>query len=373
MSLRCLLFSSDEQASRLLIQALEELELEIEPCPEIFGAVEALARRRLDVVLADLDAGPEANFLLKNARELKLNKDAVTVAVVSAATRNAAQETGADVVLTKPIVADQVKYGLLTCDRFLASLGSQRTKSDVAATQKTTSPSIMNEPPKIQPAGWSGNSGPAALVPSPSPSPFPVPQRAAVKSVAPMNLTGPATARFARPNLPTVGKLPRSVNANRPVETKRDHTKLLLSITLGIVSLAVAYGFKAASKNPKVVASVTNTYRRALEKTQAKVSEIGRAWRQKPEDGMAPNSAGGSQVVQATTFQIPASFGPSMARVRAIPANRQSVSGPTAAAVAGDLRLSGNQTRLKRSSPCLFLKFRRASAVRCPKRSRFAS
>ena len=42
MSALSLLFSSDEETSRALIQTLNELELEVERCPEIFAAVEKI-------------------------------------------------------------------------------------------------------------------------------------------------------------------------------------------------------------------------------------------------------------------------------------------------------------------------------------------
>ena len=77
-----LLFSCDQESSRPLVQAFKELELEIEYCSDIFAAVEWLTSRSFDVIVADCDSGPEAAFLLKNSRELKLNKSAFTAAVI---------------------------------------------------------------------------------------------------------------------------------------------------------------------------------------------------------------------------------------------------------------------------------------------------
>src|SRR5271169_4721296 len=114
MSPLTLLFSSDEETSSRLVQALRELELEIAPCPDIFTAVEWLTSRCFDVIVADWDSGPEAVFLLKNARELKLNKSAFTLAVRSGtsnlAAENETEEDIADLVLTKPLIPDQIKY-----------------------------------------------------------------------------------------------------------------------------------------------------------------------------------------------------------------------------------------------------------------------
>ena len=118
-----LLFSSDEETSRVLIQALRELEFDVEHCPEIFAAVQRLTSRKLDVVVTDWDDGLEASFLLKTARELKSNREAFTVAVVSGREAEiAARHVGADCVLTKPFNVEQIKYALLSCDAFLAHM-----------------------------------------------------------------------------------------------------------------------------------------------------------------------------------------------------------------------------------------------------------
>src|ERR1700731_4636872 len=98
---RSLLLSSDEDTSRSLVQALSELELEIEPCADIFAAVERLTSRRFDLIVADWDSGPEASFLLQNARELKLNKAAFSLALSSGTHDPANLVDRPDLVLTK--------------------------------------------------------------------------------------------------------------------------------------------------------------------------------------------------------------------------------------------------------------------------------
>jgi TonB family protein len=122
MSPRSLLFSSDEEGSSPLIQALRELELEVEHCPEIFGAIDRITSRKFDVIVTDWDEGPEACFLLKTSRELKLNNSAFALAIASEAVRVSPKESGADLMLKKPLTAEQVKYGLLGCDKFLACM-----------------------------------------------------------------------------------------------------------------------------------------------------------------------------------------------------------------------------------------------------------
>jgi len=150
-----LLFSSDEESSRQLGQALSELELATEPCPDIFTAVEWLTSRSFDVIVADWDNGPEAAFLLKNARELKLNKAAFTLALSSKAPNLAAQQDSPDLVLTKPLIPDQVKYALLANDRFLACMRAWIARGDCAPAREATRPAkhaenIENRRPQLE-------------------------------------------------------------------------------------------------------------------------------------------------------------------------------------------------------------------------------
>src|SRR5271154_5398378 len=149
-----LLFSSDEEASRRVVQALRELELEIEPCPDVFTAVEWLTSRSFDVIVADWDSGPEAAFLLKNARDLKLNKAAFTLALTSGTSKLAAEEDSPDLVLTKPLIPDQIKYAVLSNDRFLGCMKAWVARGDFAQGQRTTpspsNPPSNEEPPQLE-------------------------------------------------------------------------------------------------------------------------------------------------------------------------------------------------------------------------------
>ena len=76
MSPKALIFSSDQETSRLLNQALIEFGFDVESCVEIFAAVEKLTSRGFELIVADWDDGVEASFLLKTARELKANTEA---------------------------------------------------------------------------------------------------------------------------------------------------------------------------------------------------------------------------------------------------------------------------------------------------------
>src|ERR1700728_3878474 len=145
-----LLFSLEQESSRPLVQAFKELELEIEYCSDIFAAVECLPRRSFDVIVADCDSGPEAAFLLKNSRELKLNKAAFTLALTAGTSKPTDEENLPDLILTKPLIPDQVKYAVLSNDRFLGCMKAWVARGDFAqtsGTRRTTERSPRSEQP----------------------------------------------------------------------------------------------------------------------------------------------------------------------------------------------------------------------------------
>jgi len=122
MLARCLLFSSRQETANPLIQALEEMEVSVQYCPEIFGAIKELTSRPYEIIAGDLDNGAEAEFLMKTARELRLTQSAFIVAAAPERGPAPQQHTRADLVLAKPLIPEQVKFSLLMCDRFIASM-----------------------------------------------------------------------------------------------------------------------------------------------------------------------------------------------------------------------------------------------------------
>ena len=104
MSPRSLLFSSDQETLRLLAQVLQELEFEVDACTEIFAAVEKVTTQSFELIVAAWADGLEASFLLKTARELKVNRGAITVAVTGDSETSAtARQLGAAIILKHPV------------------------------------------------------------------------------------------------------------------------------------------------------------------------------------------------------------------------------------------------------------------------------
>ena len=269
MSPVSLLFSSDEETSRRLVQALRELELEIEPCPDIFTAVEWLTSRTFDVIVADWDSGPEAAFLLKNARELKLNKAAFTLALTSGTSNPAAEEDGPDLVLTKPLEPDQVKYAVLSNDRFLGCMKAWIARGDFAQTQETTHAAaiaqnvVRAENVERRPVSEQPSPKPLAARPS-EPSPDPGYSRG--EPSPPLHLT---FATFDR-------RLFRSLDEQNHVEHVSSEVKrfsrhrFFLGAFLTVAFLSLGYTFGQPLRVQSVFASVATAYK-ALEMRSAKL------------------------------------------------------------------------------------------------------
>jgi TonB family protein len=276
MSPVALLFSSDEDNSGQLIQALRELELEVAPCPDIFTAVEWLTSRTFDVIVADWDCGPEASFLLKNAGELKLNKAAFTLALTSGKSNLATQEDSPDLVLTKPLIPDQIKYALLANDRFLGCMKAWIARGDLAEPQQAT-PSVASVE-KIE------GRRPQLKQPSPMPlaerpaEPSPAPVYKYGESSAPLNLTFATLDR--RPF-----RFVHQRNRSQPVSGKIKsfvRNKFLWGATL-TVAVSVGCIFGQPVRVRSVFASVATVYRQALEMKSIKL--------QPPEDATGPDPA----------------------------------------------------------------------------------
>jgi protein TonB len=82
--------------------ALGELGMQVEHCPEIFGAVESLTLQSFDVIVVDWADEPEASFLLQAAHELKSKQPPFSVAIVDVESNvDQALRAGANQVLVK--------------------------------------------------------------------------------------------------------------------------------------------------------------------------------------------------------------------------------------------------------------------------------
>lgn len=150
MPLCSLLFSSRLETSGPVVQALLELDVNIEQSAEIFAAIRGLTSRSFDLIVIDLEEGPEAEFLLRTARELRINNNAFVLIITP--DPSIAPQNRADLVLTKPLVPEQIKYSLLDCDLFLTAYMRGSTNLDHSIQSPARSLDRKSSPAIVLPA-----------------------------------------------------------------------------------------------------------------------------------------------------------------------------------------------------------------------------
>jgi TonB family protein len=264
MSPVSLLFSSDEETSRRMVQALSGLELEIERCPDVFTAIEWLTSRSFDVIVADWDSGPEAAFLLKNARDLKLNKAAFTLALTSGTPALADKEDSPDLILTKPLIPDQVKYVVLSNDRFLGCMKAWIARGDFAQAQPAT-PSAVTGDRKIEQR--TSLDQPSPIFPATgSDQPSPTSGYVRSETSPPLHLT---FATLDRGLFRSMNRQEDAAPGSSRVKRYRLN-RFLWGSVLTVAFVSVGYIFGQPLRIQSVYASVAAVYKQALEMRSSK-------------------------------------------------------------------------------------------------------
>ncbi len=110
MSLKSLLYCSDEKIVRVLRRVLCDLEINAEHCSDSDSAIHKLTRQRFESVIVDCTDLETAAQVLRSARSAPCNKRAIAVAIVDGQTglKNAF-EMGAHFVLYKPVSTERAK------------------------------------------------------------------------------------------------------------------------------------------------------------------------------------------------------------------------------------------------------------------------
>jgi protein TonB len=294
MSPRSLLFSSDQETSRILNQVLRELELQVESCQEIFAALKSLTSRAFDLVVVDWDEGLEASFLLKTARELKSNRGAFAIVIGRAEACAALEQAGADLVLSKPVHPDRARHALLTSNQFMSHiqprlrLGQERpTAIPITGTGARSAPVPDWEPAALAPA-----SPRESLTQDPAPSSFATLDAGRVRQ--------PLGQRFFQ----------RSVPRRPPTRHRtRDRSTAFLRVAaIGVAFFAVGYVF--SQPLTKAGRSAEQISRATWEKTQG--------WFEEPRVEAHSNT---SELAEMDEPDPPQRSGKSSARIRVMPAH----------------------------------------------------
>jgi DNA-binding response OmpR family regulator len=143
MLLRCLLFSDDERAVRLLRASLGDLSIEVEHCNKLERAQELLLRQKFDGVVSDCDLshGPD---LLRLVRRSKHNRRSIIFALTNIEIKmSEAFEMGAHFVIYKPLTSERAKrtlnaaHGLMMREKRQHFRHPARTPASLRIGQRT--------------------------------------------------------------------------------------------------------------------------------------------------------------------------------------------------------------------------------------------
>ncbi len=152
MSLRCLLFSSDEGTAAPILQVLTGLGVAGEHCSEAVATVEKVTHENFQIVIIDWDQQPEAALLLAAARERKAVERALTLAIVSDdVSVPQALQAGANSILRKPIIANHVRDTLTTARDLLRSKQESAANASQAAAAAAAAGPASSIPSSVEP------------------------------------------------------------------------------------------------------------------------------------------------------------------------------------------------------------------------------
>ncbi|HYM09000.1 MAG TPA: TonB family protein [Terriglobales bacterium] len=288
-----LLFSSDEEASRALSHAFRDLEFEVETCPEIFSAVEKITGRSFDVVVSDWHEGLEAIFLLKTVRELKANHSAFTLAIADAEGAAAAREAGADLVLSRPLVPDEIKYALLSCDSFLLQMKSWLPRMSPSPANATATQAVA-EPKSPAPDNQSSKNSSSANEDWENRAFASLPRLRAWPSPPPLRRVEAAPAVVAaesifdddllyRSRVQTLFHSPEPSFSSSAILKKKKRSRALPGLAIAVAFLSVGYVFSEPLRGQGTTNSVVQICGRVLERTEG--------WLRRPNRDGTPAAA----------------------------------------------------------------------------------
>jgi TonB family protein len=154
-------------------QVLTDLGIEGEYCRSAVDAVERVTTQMFQIVITDWEDQPEATFLLKTARDQKAAQRPLTLAIVGDDGKlPEALQAGANSVLVRPILPEQVRETMTTACELLRAKSASQPPSRVAQTLP---------PPRAQeavPAPLAAAAAAASSSAPPSPTATSAPQEA---------------------------------------------------------------------------------------------------------------------------------------------------------------------------------------------------
>jgi len=148
MALRCLLFCSQQETAESICRVLADLDVEAELCVEAADATERVSSQPFRIVIVDWDQQPEAGSLLHTTRERKPGERPLTLAIVSDdMSVPRALQAGANSILRRPLLTNQVRDTLTTARDLLRARESAATAAQAAAAGVASSATMAASVP----------------------------------------------------------------------------------------------------------------------------------------------------------------------------------------------------------------------------------
>jgi periplasmic protein TonB len=142
MALRCLLFCSQQETAHSICRVLADLEVEAEHCVDVADAAQRVSSQPFRIVIVDWDQQPEAGSLLHAARGRRPGERPLTLAIVSDdVSVPKALQAGANSILRRPLLANQMKDTLTTARDLLRARESAAFAQAAAAGAASSSSS----------------------------------------------------------------------------------------------------------------------------------------------------------------------------------------------------------------------------------------
>jgi TonB family protein len=147
MAFRALLFSKSPETSAAMMAACESTGIRAESCSDIFTAIEKVKSRAFSCVIPDWADQPEANFLLKRARESASNRDTVAIAIVDNEPTSAdMRDNRLDFLIYRPISVEEADAVLAkACEQMQALSAHDAAEPPAPAPASQSAPSGADE------------------------------------------------------------------------------------------------------------------------------------------------------------------------------------------------------------------------------------
>ena len=164
MAFRALLFSKSIETNAAITAACTVAGIRAEGCSDIFTAIEKGKTRAFSCVIVDWADQPEANFLLKRARESVPNRETVAVAIVDHDPKPAElRDNRLDFLIYRPIAPDAASAVLAAACEKMQPMSSEDAREafeenrDASTKSAASTPSVALSVPEPADTDTSGS------------------------------------------------------------------------------------------------------------------------------------------------------------------------------------------------------------------------